>query len=126
MNFVTMTITDSAGVLWAIAQGLRLKVPPQLGERVRAHAGKRMVLGVRPEALHPANGSDQPDYSFATEVDVVEPLGNEILIDVKIGANPMVARVPPTSRLRMHERVRLSLDPERLHFFDSKTEQAIE
>src|SRR6187401_1887020 len=25
MNFVTMTITDSAGVLWAIAQGLRLK-----------------------------------------------------------------------------------------------------
>jgi multiple sugar transport system ATP-binding protein len=68
MNFVTMTITDSAGVLWAIAQGLRLKVPPQLGERVRAHAGKRMVLGVRPEALHPANGSDQPDYSFATAV----------------------------------------------------------
>ena len=57
---------------------------------------------------------------------MVEPLGNEILIDVKIGANPMVARVPPTSRLRMHERVRLSLDPEGLHFFDSKTEQAIE
>jgi hypothetical protein len=26
----------------------------------------------------------------------------------------------------MHERVRLSLDPARLHFFDAKTEQAID
>ena len=59
-------------------------------------------------------------------MEVVEPLGNEILIDVKIGPNPIVARVPPTSRLRMHEHVRLSLDPESLHFFDAKTEQAID
>jgi multiple sugar transport system ATP-binding protein len=125
MNFVTMTITDSAGVLWAIAQGLRLKVPPQLGERVRAHAGKRMVLGVRPEALHPANGADQPDYSFATEVDVVEPLGNEILVNFRAGGAPMVARVDPAVRVKAHDNIRLALDPERVHFFDESSGAAI-
>src|SRR5258706_3516866 len=31
MNFLPVTISDSAGALWADAEGLRLKVPPQLG-----------------------------------------------------------------------------------------------
>ena len=34
MNFVDVTISDSGGALWADAESLRLKVPPQLGERV--------------------------------------------------------------------------------------------
>ena len=85
-----------------------------------------MTLGIRPEDIRESSPGDPKDSQVEAVVEVVEPLGNEILIDVKIGANPMVARVPPTSRLRMHERVRLSLDPERLHFFDSKTEQSIE
>ena len=37
MNFVDVTISDSGGALWADAEGLRLKVPPQMVERVRAH-----------------------------------------------------------------------------------------
>ena len=55
----------------------------------------------------------------------MEPLGSEILLDVKAGTNTLVARVDPTVRAKVHERVRLAMDPERLHFFDTKTEQAI-
>jgi multiple sugar transport system ATP-binding protein len=125
MNFVPMTISDSAGVLWADAEGLRLKVPPQMGARVRAHAGKRMILGVRPEALHPANGADPADYSFATAVDVVEPLGNEILVNFRAGGAPMVARVDPAVQVKAHQSIRLALDPERVHFFDEASGAAI-
>jgi multiple sugar transport system ATP-binding protein len=125
MNFVAMTISDSAGVLWADAEGLRLKVPPQMGERMRAHAGKRMILGVRPEALHPANGADPADYSFATAVDVVEPLGNEILVNFRAGGAPMVARVDPAVKVKAHQNIRLALDPERVHFFDESSGAAI-
>jgi multiple sugar transport system ATP-binding protein len=56
---------------------------------------------------------------------VVEPLGNEILLDVRAGNHPLVARVDPAVRVKVHENVRLALDPERLHFFDTKTEAAI-
>ena len=56
---------------------------------------------------------------------VVEPLGSEILLDVKIGPNLMVARVEPTVRVKMNESVKLALNPDQLHFFDSKTEQAV-
>ena len=125
MNFVDVAISDVAGALWADAAGLRLKVPSQLAQRVRAHAGKRLTLGVRPEALHPATGADPAEYCLDTTVDVVEPLGNEILINFRAGGAPMVARVDPAVRIKTHQSVRLALDPERLHFFDQKSEAAL-
>ena len=63
--------------------------------RARAQPASGLTLGVRPEALHLANGADAADYSFATAVDVVEPLGNEILLNFRAGGVPMVARVDP-------------------------------
>jgi multiple sugar transport system ATP-binding protein len=125
MNFVDVTIADLGGTLWADAEGLRLKVPPQMVERVREHASKRMTLGVRPEALHLANGSDPPEFCFDTAVDVIEPLGNEILLNFRAGGAPMVARVDPAVRVKAHQGVRLALDPARVHFFEEKTEAAI-
>ncbi len=117
MNFVDVSISGDGQR--AEAEGLRLQVP----ERVRAHGGQRLTLGVRPEALRIANGSDP--HSFATTVDVVEPLGNEILLNFRAGGVPMVARVDPGVRVKAHQNIRFALDPERLHFFDAKTETAI-
>ena len=37
----------------------------------------------------------------------------------------MVARVDPGVRVKVRDAVRLAVDPERLHFFDAKTEAAI-
>jgi multiple sugar transport system ATP-binding protein len=125
MNFVDVAISDSGGAWWADAAGLRLQVPPRLVERVREHAGKRVILGVRPEALHLAGGADPAEYSFGSAVDVVEPLGNEILVNFRAGGVPMVARVDPGVRVKAHESIRLALDPERVHFFDAQSEAAI-
>ena len=36
-----------------------------------------------------------------------------------------MARVEPTVRVKVHEKIRLAVNAERLHFFDAKTEQAI-
>jgi multiple sugar transport system ATP-binding protein len=125
MNFVDVVISEVGGTLWADAENLHLKVPPQMNERVRAHAGKRMTLGVRPEALHPAGGADASEYSFASAVDVVEPLGNEILLNFRAGGAAMVARVDPAVRVKAHDSIRIALDPERVHFFDESSGVAI-
>ncbi len=125
MNFVQVTVSDAGGVLWVDGEGLRLKVPPQLAERLRAHAGKRVTLGVRPEALHLAGDADAAEYCFGSAVDVVEPLGNEILVNFRAGGAPMVARVDPAVRVKAHQNIRIALDPARVHFFDSQSEAAI-
>jgi multiple sugar transport system ATP-binding protein len=117
MNFVEVSISGDGR--WAETEGLRVAVP----ERVRSRGGQRLTLGVRPEAMRLANGSD--DSAFATAVDVVEPLGNEILLNFRAGGVAMVARVDPGLRVKAHENVRFALDPERLHFFDAASEAAL-
>jgi multiple sugar transport system ATP-binding protein len=125
MNFADVTVNSSGEALWAEAPGLRIKVPEDKKGSLRGHMGQRVTLGVRPEALRLANGADPSDYAFDSTVEVVEPLGNEILLDVRAGSHLMVARVDPATRVKVHDAVRLSVDPERLHFFDAKTEAAI-
>ena len=101
-------------------------MPPAQKGALERYKGQRVTLGVRPEDIREGTPADPKSYRVDAVVEVVEPLGNEILLNVKIGQQAVVARVPPTSRVRLHEQIGLALNPERLHFFDTKTEQAIE
>jgi multiple sugar transport system ATP-binding protein len=125
MNFADVTVNESGGALVAEGTGFRIHVPPAQTPSLKPYKGQRVTLGIRPEDIHIAGGADSPQHSFDAVVDVVEPLGSEILLDVKAGASTLVARVEPTVRAKVHEQVRLAMNPDRLHFFDSKTEQAI-
>jgi multiple sugar transport system ATP-binding protein len=117
MNFLSAAVSGDGR--WVETEGLRLQLP----ERLRAHGGKRLTVGVRPEALRIANGAD--DHGFTTSIDVVEPLGNEILLNFRAGGAPMVARVDPGVRVKAHDSVRFAVEPERLHFFDATSEAAL-
>src|SRR6059036_1133181 len=125
MNFVDVTVADAGGALWVETAGLRVKVPPIHTSRLVPYKGQQVTLGIRPEDLQLASGSDPSEYVFDAVVDVVEPLGSEILLDLRAGNSTIVARVEPTVRLKVHEKTRLALTPDRAHFFDLKTELAI-
>jgi multiple sugar transport system ATP-binding protein len=125
MNFADVTIVEANGGVWAESPGIRVKVAADRADRLRPYKGQNVTLGVRPEDLQPATGDDAKDRSFDAVVEVVEPLGSEILLDVKAGQASMVARVDPSVRVKVHEPIRLSLAPDRMHFFDLKTEASI-
>src|SRR5438445_1791 len=98
---------------------------PARVETLRRYAGSRVILGVRPEARRRASAADPAEYAFDSTAEVVEPLGSEILLNVRAGPHALVARVDPSTRLKVHETVRLAFDPERLHFFDTASGAAI-
>ena len=125
MNFADVTINDVGGTVTAESQGLRLQVPPARAGSLRAYKGQTLTFGIRPEDVHMATGGDPAHYTFDATVEVVEPLGSEILLDVKAGASTIVARVEPTVRVKVKDSIRLAVNPDRLHFFDPKTEHAI-
>ena len=127
MNFADVTINDTGGSVTAESQGLRLQVPPAKAAALRAYKGQTVAFGVRPEDVHIATGSDPAGLTFDATVEVVEPLGSEILLDVRAGASAttIVARVEPTVRSKVKDSIKLAVNPERLHFFDPKTEHAI-
>src|SRR5438270_619149 len=68
MNFIPVTLEWREHALWARAPGLRVRVPSVRTEALRQHAGKRVILGLRPEALRPADGS-AGDYAFDATVE---------------------------------------------------------
>jgi multiple sugar transport system ATP-binding protein len=123
MNFAEAMVVEEGGQVFATNPGVRVAVAPSQVERMRAYKGQTVTLVVRPEDLHIAGGDGRT--GFEALVEVVEPLGSEILLDVTVGPHVMVARVDPTIRAKVHEKIRLNVDPERLHFFDAKTEAAI-
>jgi multiple sugar transport system ATP-binding protein len=75
--------------------------------------------------LHVASAADPVELGFDVVVEVVEKLGSEILLDVAVGSDTMVASVEPNIRANIHDRMRLALNAERLHFFDMQSEAAI-
>ncbi|HTW51198.1 MAG TPA: sn-glycerol-3-phosphate ABC transporter ATP-binding protein UgpC [Stellaceae bacterium] len=125
MNFAEVRIAGENGAVWAEAEGMRLKVPAPLQARLAPFAGKAATLGIRPEDLHIASAADPDELCFAANVEVVERLGSEILLDVAAGPNTMVASVEPTATAQVHEKLRLAIDPSRVHFFDTENEAAI-
>jgi multiple sugar transport system ATP-binding protein len=125
MNFATVKISESDGALWGSNEGMQIKVPAEIAPRLRRYVGEHVTLGIRPEDLHVASGNDPAGVGFDAIVEVIEKLGSEILLDVKVGSIVMVAAVEPTVRTKIHDRFPLALNPDRLHFFDSKSEVAI-
>ncbi len=125
MNFVPTTLTEQSGAIYAEASGLKVKVPADRTARLAAYKGQTVTLGIRPEDLRVSTGADPNDQTFDAVVDVVEPLGSEILLDVTVAGQSVVARVEPSVRARAHEKIKMTFVPERTHFFDTKTEAVI-
>ncbi len=125
MNFATVMVQQTDGALWAEDDGIRIKVPGQTAGRLGRYAGTQVTMGIRPEDLHLASDADPAELGFDAAVEVVEKLGSEILLDVAVGRNTMVASVEPNVRVGVHEKLRLALNPERLHFFDAASEAVI-
>jgi multiple sugar transport system ATP-binding protein len=125
MNFVPVTVSEVNGAVYGEASGLRIKVPPEKAGVLRAYKGQTVTLGIRPEDLRVGSGSDSPDLSFDAVVEVVEPLGSEILLDVAVAGQSVVCRVEPSVKAKPHDKIRLAFVPERIHFFEPKTEAVI-
>src|SRR5215471_15368342 len=125
MNFAAVQISQTNGAMWAANEGLRIRVPGEVAGRLGRYAGQEVTLGIRPEDLHVASAADPAELGFDAAVEVVEKLGSEILLDVAVGSNTMVASVDPSVRVNVHDQLRLALNPDRLHFFDARSEAVI-
>jgi multiple sugar transport system ATP-binding protein len=125
MNFATVTVKEANGSLLAENAGLSIKLPDETAARLRSHSSREITLGIRPEDLTIATAVDPADLCFDAAIEVIEMLGSEIILDMKVGNGMMVASVEPTVRVKVHDKLRLAMRPSRLHVFDAKSEAAI-
>ena len=103
-----------------LADGSRLPLP---AGGPSAWHGRELDLGVRPEHLQRAVPGEAG--AFAARVDVVEPVGSEVYVNLRLGALPLVARLPPEDVPAAGSELWLRPSPAHLHAFDSADGSAL-
>jgi ABC-type sugar transport system ATPase subunit len=107
--------------------------------------GGDVVVGIRPEGLRPVGEAD-PGPGLAVQVDVVEPLGDEVLVHGSVAARDagvkiepeeatllvqtsdraaMTVRLDPDARPAEGSTLHLHVDPKTIHLFDAATGAAL-
>jgi len=125
MNFIPCNVSSKDGQLFFTNPGLNLVVPSSRAKALAAYAGKPVTMGVRPEELREATPQDPANTVFDAMVEVVEPIGHEIYLDVKAGPVELIARVSPDTPAKVGQKITLAATVEKLHAFDPQTEKAI-
>ena len=129
MNFVegTLAAPDSGADGAALrfeSDDRTIRIPaPGIGTP-RDAAGRRVVMGVRPENVSVAadQGSTLPNLvALTARVDLAEPLGSETFVHTTVGSHAMTARSYERELPDIGSTVRLTMDPARLHWFDQAT-----
>jgi multiple sugar transport system ATP-binding protein len=152
MNLVGADIVKDDGSLQAVFGDnvLKLRGRPELAP----YAGRRVILGIRPEDLDDAAVIGRSESgTIAAVVDIREDLGSEVFIHFGVGAPAVrgedveaalgaealeatssealrkgslfTARVSRESQAREGERLELAVNQSRLHFFEIETSAAI-
>jgi multiple sugar transport system ATP-binding protein len=144
MNLVEATIEGDE------IQFGEFRVPLARDRRPGYGSGNRVVLGIRPGDFEDAAFSDGGMPQIEVEVEVLEELGNEAHAIFAVDA-PRVeaedlraaadeeeetliaddaravfnAEIDPRTKAKIGERLRLTVDPSRFHFFDPQTGESL-
>jgi multiple sugar transport system ATP-binding protein len=124
MNFFNVTPRTDDGAVKVVSGELELPVPDRLKAAV-AGAGD-MTAGIRPEHFEIIDGSAPgAGARVRAMTDVVEFLGNEELLHVRIGEHDLVAIVDASHRVRPGDVVELFVPMDKIYLFDSAEGQAL-
>jgi multiple sugar transport system ATP-binding protein len=83
-----------------------------------------VIVGMRPEDVRAASDAP-PSYSVRLrgKVEVVEPLGSETYVLLRLGESTLTARFPPRSQLAPGDEAELAVNPAHVHLFDAESER---
>jgi multiple sugar transport system ATP-binding protein len=132
MNFFKGTIRRDGGHLSFVESGnsgtpLTLALTESLARQAAGHVDKPVIFGIRPENLHDVLTLASPDPARTAEVtvEVSEPMGAETYLYLQTGATSFIARVRPTDRFHVNQRIKVLFDIDHAHLFDPATEAVI-
>ena len=127
MNFIPCrVITDGRQLSLDLGGGQVLPVPEARKDRYGPHVDRSMLFGIRPEHFteqKPRTNQLQVDVS--AEVDVLEPLGMDTMVSLKINGSDVRARCSPSSVGRVGEPMTFTVEMNNMHLIDPSTDRVV-
>jgi len=129
MNFIEGTIVRNGSLLFRAADGaIAVPLTEKQSQYLGDHVGKGVTLGIRPEHIYPAVDGSDSDSAVVEDtftLDVVEPMGNEIILYASKQGSSVVARIKPQSLPEPGGPINLRFEVSKMHFFDATTEESL-
>ena len=117
MNLIEATFAEVQEGEAEIAFGdQRLRLPVSTAAQ-GLRVSDKITFGVRPRALSFAGAAS--DHTISGTVELIEPMGAEILYHVRVGDLEMRVVAPRQIRVDVGHTVHLACDSDQVHFFDA-------
>jgi multiple sugar transport system ATP-binding protein len=113
------------GTLSANYEGASLILPQVQASLVHQHAGRGVIIGLRPEDFHLSPERGQP---VDAHVVAIEVLGPEVILVASLGhpgSSEIMIRCPRGFTAEPGERLTFYYDPREIHIFDDATRRAL-
>ncbi len=124
MNFMDGKIIRADGDLLFDEGTVRIRIAKEHHDLVSGYREREITFGIRPENITIDSGAGE-EGSVMSTVEVVEQMGAEVILYLNTGRNPFVARVKTERQIKIDERLPLSFDMLRAHFFDKETGETV-
>nr|MQY77312.1 TOBE domain-containing protein [Spirochaeta sp.] len=124
MNIMKAVMKEENGQVMADEGDFKIRLKGGLADRMRAYINKDVLFGIRPEDLEYVRSAKEGE-TIDSKVEVVEPLGAEILLYVSTKEHQIIVRVPPQLEFKVGDAAFFKPAVARIHFFDIETEKTI-
>ena len=119
MNFLNGRIGQNGERVFK-TDTLAFVLPDAVSEKLAPFENDQVTLGIRPEHIL-YSGDVQENFATASaHIEVIEPMGNETVLYVRVGKETLTARISPQFGLKVGTECQLGFDFNNAHFFDSK------
>ncbi|MBJ6360785.1 ABC transporter ATP-binding protein [Paenibacillus sp. GCM10012307] len=130
MNFIRGTLTEKGGSVNFKTTGIDVAFPEGRAKIIRekGYVGKEVIIGIRPEDLHdePVFLEASPATIVTALAEVVENLGYEKNIYLNgLGNDTVIGRVDGRSTIKEGSNIKLAIDMNKVHLFDTENELSI-
>lgn len=129
MNFIDAVAQKEGNDVYLAFHGQKVKLPAEKAKIVedKGYIGKEVIMGIRPEDIHETEAALKQfaDSTVVADVNVTELLGAEMHLYLSIEDTDLIATVNPRIQVKSGDRLKLALDPSRIHVFDKETELTI-
>jgi multiple sugar transport system ATP-binding protein len=126
MNFINVHPSTENGQLALKNASLELPVPDALRTSVNGDGSTELTAGIRPEHFEVVDGTTPgAGATIRATCDVVEFLGNEELLHVRVGEHDLVAIVDASRRVKPGDVLDLWVPLDKIHLFEVEEGKAL-
>lgn len=128
MNFMEGTLQQNGSLTFREADsGLSIVLSDERKSSLAGYINLPITLGIRPEDISVARADSAENDSAVIElkVELLEPMGNEIILHASSNALEFVARVVPQELPDPGQNIRLAFARSKFHFFDHESGKSL-